>query len=40
MEVMAVASNAALPDCELPVLDLNVPETVADFVLAALRLKL
>jgi molybdopterin-guanine dinucleotide biosynthesis protein B len=39
MEVMAVASDAKLPDCRLPVLDLNAPAMVADFVLAALRLK-
>jgi len=39
MEVMAVASDAKLPDCRLPVLDLNAPVMVADFVLAALRLK-
>jgi len=39
MEVMAVASDAGAQNCPVPVLDLNAPATVADFVLAALRLK-
>ncbi len=39
MEVMAVASDAGVENCTVPVLDLNAPAAVADFVLAALRLK-
>ncbi len=39
MEVLAVASDAGTENCPVPVLDLNAPATVADFVLAALRLK-
>lgn len=32
--VVAVASDAALPDCPLPVLPLDAPEAIADFVCA------
>ncbi len=39
MDVLAVASDAAAEHCAVPVLDLNAPSEVADFVLAALRLK-
>ncbi len=38
MAVLAVASDAAVPGCPVPVLDLNAPETIADFALAALGL--
>jgi len=37
--VLAVASDAGVQKCPVPVLDLNAPSTVADFVIAALRLK-
>jgi len=39
MEVIAVASDAGAENCPVPVLDLNAPAAVADFVIAALRLK-
>jgi len=39
IEVIAVASDVALQKCPAPVLDLNAPSSVADFVLAALQLK-
>jgi molybdopterin-guanine dinucleotide biosynthesis protein B len=32
--VLAVAADAALPDCPVPVLDLALPEKVADFIIA------
>jgi molybdopterin-guanine dinucleotide biosynthesis protein MobB len=35
--VRAVATDAALPECPRPLLDLNQPEAVRDWVLAALR---
>jgi molybdopterin-guanine dinucleotide biosynthesis protein B len=38
MTVMAVASDSALADCPVPVLDLNRAEAVTDFVLGALGL--
>lgn len=38
MQVLAVASDAALPDCPVPVLALDAPERVADFLCRALRL--
>jgi molybdopterin-guanine dinucleotide biosynthesis protein B len=38
-EVVAVASNAALNNCAYPVLRLNQPETIADFVLRYFRLR-
>ncbi len=38
MQVLAVASDAALADCPVPVLDLNRAEAVTDFVLSALGL--
>lgn len=34
MAVMAVASDVALGDCPVPVVDLNQPEAVTDFVLS------
>jgi molybdopterin-guanine dinucleotide biosynthesis protein B len=39
MPVLAVASDAKLPDCPYPVLDLNRPEAVADFILQRLEIK-
>jgi molybdopterin-guanine dinucleotide biosynthesis protein B len=39
MDVLAVATDAGPENCPVPVLDLNAPATVADFVIAALRLK-
>ncbi len=38
MAVLAVASDAALPDCPAPVLALDAPEAVADFLIAVLQL--
>jgi len=38
MKLQAVASDARLPDCPLPVLDLNSPGDIADFIGAALHL--
>lgn len=38
MDMLAVASDAGLPACPVPVLDLNAPAVVADFLMAALRL--
>jgi molybdopterin-guanine dinucleotide biosynthesis protein B len=38
MRLLAVATDAALPDCPLAVLDLNAPERIADFIGAALQL--
>jgi molybdopterin-guanine dinucleotide biosynthesis protein B len=38
MEVIAVASDEALPDCPLPVLDLGDARCVADFLTGALGL--
>ncbi len=38
MAVMAVACDVALPECPVPVLDLNRAEAVTDFVLRALGL--
>jgi molybdopterin-guanine dinucleotide biosynthesis protein B len=32
LPVIAVASDAALPDCQAPVLNLNAPARIADFV--------
>ncbi len=37
--VLAVAADAPLPSCTVPVLDLNQPTLIADFLTAALRLK-
>ncbi len=39
MEVLAVASDAALADCPVPVLDINAPEIVTDFLFDALGLE-
>ena len=39
MNVMAVASDAALPGCPAPVLDLNKPDDVTYFVLSRLGLE-
>jgi molybdopterin-guanine dinucleotide biosynthesis protein B len=38
MAVLAVATDAALPACPVPVLDMSAPEAVTDFALAALGL--
>ncbi len=38
MDVIAVASDAALPACPLPVLDLQDAHAIADFLIGALRL--
>jgi molybdopterin-guanine dinucleotide biosynthesis protein B len=38
MDVLAVASDARMEDCPVPVLQLNAPDQVADFALAALGL--
>jgi molybdopterin-guanine dinucleotide biosynthesis protein B len=38
MDVMAVASDAALANCAVPVLNLNAPEEVAYFIMARLGL--
>jgi molybdopterin-guanine dinucleotide biosynthesis protein B len=38
MPVLAVASDAKLPDCPYPVLDLNAPEAAVDFLLLRLGL--
>jgi molybdopterin-guanine dinucleotide biosynthesis protein B len=40
MRMLAVASDAALEDCPLPVLDLTAPEMIADFVTRVLELDL
>ncbi len=39
MNIMAVASDAALPGCPVPVLDLNKPDDVTYFVLSRLGLE-
>ncbi len=39
MAVLAVAADAAVPDCPVPVLALDETETVADFAMAALGVK-
>jgi molybdopterin-guanine dinucleotide biosynthesis protein B len=36
--LLAVAADTALPDCPLPVLNLNAPESVACFIIAQLGL--
>ncbi len=36
--MIAVASDAAVPDCDVPVLDLNAPEDVAGFIVRRLGL--
>jgi molybdopterin-guanine dinucleotide biosynthesis protein B len=38
MDVLAVASDAALPACAVPVLALDKPEAIADFLMSALGL--
>ena len=38
LPMLAVASDMPLPECPVPVLDLNAPEAVADFLSAALQL--
>jgi molybdopterin-guanine dinucleotide biosynthesis protein B len=38
MDVLAVVSDVELPDCPVPVLRLDAPERVADFLTATLRL--
>ena len=35
-EIIAVASNIAIPDCPVPVLDLNDANAIADFIIARL----
>ena len=37
-QIIAVASDSAVPDCPLPVLDLNEIPTIADFVLQVVDL--
>ena len=37
-QIIAVASDSAVPDCPLPVLDLNDIPTIADFVLQVVDL--
>ena len=38
MDVLAVVSDVDLPDCPVPVLRLDEPDRVADFLAATLRL--
>ncbi len=37
--LLAVAADEALPDCPVPVLPLDSPESIADFLIRALGLK-